>query len=81
LGFSGDGFPRSTFAVTATPAPLGIGLIAVDQPVLVYVDAGQQPNAAVFLSSGTISTGSSVVSVTGYLLDCNAAPCAAIASF
>ncbi len=50
---------------------------AFDQPVQVYFDAGQQP--LVGISGPTFQAGQSEgVTLTGYMLDCSAAPCAAM---
>jgi hypothetical protein len=49
-----------------------------DQPVLLYYDAGKQP-LAVINFTGTPGSASSNLLITGYLLDCNLAPCAPIA--
>jgi hypothetical protein len=65
----------SYFPTTAIPGIPPGAVQAVDQAVLGYFDAGQQPGAVVaggpFISMGA--------SVTGYMLDCTIAPCAAIA--
>jgi len=59
------------------------GLSSVfDQPVLFYVDSMGSVSVEVFLLGGAVFTGDSVsqfVTLTGYELDCSAAPCAAIA--
>jgi hypothetical protein len=47
-----------------------------DQPIQLYVDAGNSPGVNV-TANGVVNTGS--VTLTGYLLDCTAAPCATIA--
>jgi hypothetical protein len=66
--------------VSQFPATLTAGNseAVVDQQVLAYVDAGQSPDVMVFQGAGT-SVASGIVNVTGYLLDCTIAPCAAIA--
>jgi hypothetical protein len=51
----------------------------VTQPVLVYFDGGQTPRVGVLDYNGSGFNGQAVVSLTGYMLDCSAAPCAAIA--
>jgi len=56
--------------------------IDFDQPVLVYVDAGQIPEVIVIPVNGVL-TGcpncGQVAALSGYMLDCSAGPCAAIA--
>ena len=47
-----------------------------DQPVQLYVDAGNSPKVVVGANSA-VNIGSATL--TGYLLDCTAAPCAKIA--
>lgn len=51
--------------------------LAFDQPVLVYVDGGSQLALQVFGYGVPIAAAN--MTATGYLLDCSAAPCAAIA--
>jgi hypothetical protein len=57
-----------------------------DQPTLLYLDAGAQPfvsiaGFAVAIQSGTqaILQEGSVITISGYLIDCSASPCAPIA--
>jgi hypothetical protein len=72
LGFSTVGF-SSVFL-----APLSGTTSSFDQPVLVYFDGGQTPVATVSaVGVGTVVGGD--FHLTGYLLDCSIAPCAAIA--
>jgi hypothetical protein len=56
--------------------PIFANSIRFDQPVQLYVDAGNSPKVVVSANSA-VNTGSATL--TGYLLDCTAAPCAAIA--
>jgi hypothetical protein len=52
-----------------------------DQPILYYVDAGQSP--IIQFTSGVTNFNASAgqnLTLVGYELDCNAAPCAAIAT-
>jgi hypothetical protein len=49
-----------------------------DLPVLAYFDAGQQPQTYATVESG-IYNGNATSMLIGYMLDCSAAPCAAIA--
>jgi len=64
-----------------TILPLGTRTEAiVDQPTLVYADAGQSPTVGlVFFPAGPLSFDFMTAVLTGYLLDCTIAPCAAIA--
>jgi hypothetical protein len=89
LDFSSPTYAKCTATVIFSgyttgwnPAPAllfsGSYLMNFDQPVRFYVDQ----NVSALLgctTSQTLQAGS--MSVTGYLLDCKAAPCAAIASF
>jgi hypothetical protein len=53
-----------------------------DMPVHFYVDAGESPTvSASTYGAVPFQANNQVVSLSGYLLDCTAAPCAAIASF
>jgi hypothetical protein len=59
-------------------APIsGVGS-SFTQPVLVYIDAGQVPTVGVSAGSTTFF-GETIISLTGYLLDCKTSPCAPIA--
>ena len=49
----------------------------VDQPVLVYFDAGSAP--FVFAETDVGLSSNSDATISGYLLDCATTPCAAIA--
>jgi hypothetical protein len=68
----------SGFILSSFFAPTFGSITAFDQPVLFYHDAGQQPFALV---SGPLLNNNlpATLTITGYLLDCSAAPCAAIA--
>ena len=71
--FGGDG-------TTGFFAQFSLQSTAFDQPILLYVDAGDSPFVVVEADNGTdpaLSGGS--LTLTGYLLDCNAAPCTPIA--
>ncbi len=63
-------------AITSTTAPV---IVTFDQPVEFYIDASQTYIIEV-LALGPTVVGLPEVSVMGYLLDCTAAPCAAIAN-
>jgi len=77
--------PTSTNATNftsfpGTVIPVGSSFAVVDQPVLAYLDAGVQPSLSVYIevNSATNSFNGSAT-LTGYMLDCTIAPCAAIA--
>jgi hypothetical protein len=55
--------------------------LVVDQPVLIYLDPGQQLRFSLFVANGaqSLTFQNLASSVTGYMLDCTIAPCAAIA--
>jgi hypothetical protein len=50
-----------------------------DMPTLVYLDPLQTVDVFVLLRGGASFSGTTRIMVTGYMLDCTAAPCAAIA--
>jgi hypothetical protein len=62
-----------------TPAINSLVVSAFDQPVHFYVD--QNRSFSILSQCVGAAFSSQALIVTGYLLDCNAAPCAAIASF
>jgi hypothetical protein len=68
-------------AFPATVIPAGNNLLIpraiVDQPVVGYINAGQVPVVDAIVNFGSAPSGDLVL--TGYLLDCTIAPCAAIA--
>lgn len=68
--------PASTI-VSIFPVAISNGGGAFDQPVLVYYDAGKQPKA--MIGFDVLASVSVHFTLTGYLLDCNLAPCAPIA--
>lgn len=73
--------PLSSFAVPVNLNPATAPYSSFDQPVLVFYDAGQQGLAELGWPSSTGATVSlASFTVTGYLVDCTIAPCAAIAS-
>jgi hypothetical protein len=72
---SPGGVPRSQFFPPLNPA---LNFTIFDQPVNFYVDQNQSVTVTVAANTDIMDTN---ISVTGYLLDCNAAPCAAVASF
>jgi hypothetical protein len=57
-------------------SPLG-NTVVFDQPVLIYWDAGTTPFVQTQTVTGFIFSG--LIQMTGYTLDCAAAPCAPIA--
>jgi hypothetical protein len=62
-------------------APFSLALVAFDQAVQLYVDAGGSPSVTVVADNGKTLPNDfgSQLTLTGYLLDCTAAPCAPIA--
>jgi hypothetical protein len=61
-------------------APAGT-VTSFDQPVLYFVDAGQSPEVQFFSTGAQFnSTVGQNLTLVGYELDCNAAPCSAIAT-
>jgi hypothetical protein len=72
-------------AVNFTLPPLATGSSGTysyfgSQPVHFYLDAGSVPLVNVVPQVGILQTGNTPsVTLTGYLLDCSAAPCSAIA--
>ena len=76
---NGRGLSLTTFFPTVN---FGV-LAALDQPVLAYYDPGDSIAVEVFVVSGTFPNppGSltEIMTLTGYELDCTAAPCAPIA--
>jgi hypothetical protein len=65
----------ATLSFVFTGSVIGTG--SFDQPVLLYADAGDQVEAFLVGASGAF--GGAFVLLTGYMLDCTIAPCAAIA--
>jgi hypothetical protein len=55
------------------------GAAAFDQSVLYYWDAGATPQIGVQALNGQTFSGQQAITMTGYLLDCSAAPCSPIA--
>jgi hypothetical protein len=53
--------------------------IVLDQPVLFYFDAGDEPQVGTSASVDTATAFPVNVTLAGYLLDCNSAPCSPIA--
>jgi hypothetical protein len=50
-----------------------------DAPVLAYFDAGQQPQTSAYAQGAAVFTNSAFSTLIGYMLDCSAVPCSAIA--
>jgi hypothetical protein len=78
---NGSASPVSTFF---TPMAPSLTFSAFDQPVLAYFDPAQFGGiieVQVGILNGTFPGGGpvEVITLSGYELDCNAAPCAAIA--
>ena len=53
--------------------------VQFDQPVQLYADAGDLPELSVSVDAGQNRVANGFATLTGYLLDCTAAPCAKIA--
>ena len=68
---------QSGFFLSIILAPVIGSVSRFDQPVLVYYDAGQQPFAEFQAVGATVTA--ATITLTGYMLDCTVAPCAAIA--
>jgi len=60
-------------------APFSQTLAGFDQLVQLYVDAGETPAVQIVADLGLTQVSSGFLTLTGYLLDCTAAPCATIA--
>lgn len=75
---NGSGFPVSSFFGPLSASAL---FSSFDQTVLAYFDSSQIIEVQVDLIGSTFPGGniSEIVSLSGYELDCNAAPCAPIA--
>jgi hypothetical protein len=66
------------FTYSSFFSPTAGGISAFDAPVLAYFDVGVQPN--VFVAGNTFTgTNAGTITLSGYMIDCSAAPCAAIA--
>jgi hypothetical protein len=70
--------PPATHRVSSFPAnaPPGLGIVVADQPVLIFLNENEALNFDIAFNG---SIGFIDVFVSGYLLDCTIAPCAAIA--
>ena len=80
--FIEDNATANTFGAFFVPSnPVGGGFAGLfDQAVLEYVDAGDFAIVEVDVQGNSVfNTGTQEVTLTGYVLDCSAAPCAAIA--
>jgi hypothetical protein len=65
--------------VTSFFVPFSQQSVAFDQIVQLYVDAGDSALVTVAADNETDFPLEGILTLTGYLLDCKAAPCAAIA--
>lgn len=75
----GELTPLSAFFAPSAQI-LGQNSVAVDSPVLVYYDQFQVPEVQVSNGAGFVfQNNPPVFTLTGYMLDCSAAPCSAIA--
>jgi hypothetical protein len=72
--FSGS---LTQFPLAVSPG-IGEGVAAIDQPILVYYDQGEQPTFVLFADGAGLFS-FSTINLSGYMLDCSIAPCAAIA--
>jgi len=54
-------------------------LVEFDQPLQLYVDAGDAPEVVVLVDGGLTLVSNAFGTLSGYLLDCTVAPCAKIA--
>jgi hypothetical protein len=79
LTMSNNGTAVVTGNASSFFAPSHGGIAAFDQPVLSYWEAGTTPQVGAKALNGQTFSGLQGVSMTGYLLDCSAAPCAPIA--
>jgi hypothetical protein len=70
--------PQVRTSVFFTPTNPKINSSLFDQPVHFYVEQNQSMSVQV---AGDQAINAVQITLTGYLLDCNAAPCGAIASF
>jgi hypothetical protein len=81
--FDGNLDRLTTQGIHAIPVTLqglgsfGDGLYIFNQSILGFTDAGQSARLTVELGIG--ASYDATITVTGYMLDCNAAPCVAIA--
>ena len=76
---NGSGAPVSTFFAPLAPSTF---FSAFDQPVQAYIDSalhGGIIEVQIDLIGGTFTSSGPLVTLSGYLLDCNASPCAPIA--
>jgi hypothetical protein len=87
-GLTGPGVVQGTISVGAIrmssffiPTALTGSLYsyAQDEPMLAFVDGGDAPLVAVNVYAGSSQNEEFEVSLSGYMLDCAAAPCSAIA--
>ena len=67
------------FGATFTAPPSAFGVNSFSTPVLYYFDAGQTPVVNAITSPATQFTTGQSLRLTGYLVDCAAAPCSPIA--
>jgi hypothetical protein len=68
----------STF-ITNAFTPSGGFVNEYDVPVLAYFDAGQQPQTQAYANGASVFQGQAFSTLTGYMIDCSAAPCSPIA--
>jgi len=60
-------------------APFSGTFVKFDQPVQLYVESGEAANVIVLANDGIDPASRGFLTLSGYLLDCTASPCAKIA--
>jgi hypothetical protein len=65
--------------VTNFFTPSANATVKFDTPVNAYIDAGQTPITVAEVETAPFFTGFAFSALSGYMIDCSAAPCAAIA--
>lgn len=77
-----SGVPLSQFFAPLVVTGTGTSFTAFDQPVLAYIDpppiSGAFFGIRVDLGPGSLTSGSLVMTMSGYMLDCAVAPCATL---
>lgn len=77
-----SGVPLSQFFAPLVVTGTGTSFTAFDQPVLAYIDppsvSGQFFGIRVDLGPGRVTSGQQLMTISGYMLDCTAAPCATL---
>jgi len=68
-----------TGGATSFFAPFSGTFVKFDQPVQLYVESGEAANVIVLANDGIDPASRGFLTLSGYLLDCTASPCAKIA--